>query len=40
MNDNMKFYGKVSKHLNAAAGQFAICLERVLPPIFERINYD
>ncbi|MDD2599325.1 MAG: Swt1 family HEPN domain-containing protein [Kiritimatiellae bacterium] len=35
MNDNVKFYGKVSKHLNAAASQLAVYLERVLPLIFD-----
>ena len=35
MDKNAQFYGKVAKHLSDVAGQLAVFLERVLPPLFD-----
>jgi len=35
MDENAQFYGKVAKHLSDVAGQLAVFIERVLPPLFD-----
>jgi len=35
MDKNAQFYGKVVKHLSDVAGQLAIFIEKVLPPLFD-----